>query len=54
MKCQILFSGENKKNVINLSSAVLAKRVVMVKDEGFVCSLQLQQQTTISKQTFST
>ena len=29
MKCQILFSGKNKKN-INLSSADLAQRVVMV------------------------
>ena len=31
MKCQILFSGENKKNIINLSSAELAKRVVKAK-----------------------
>ena len=32
MKCQNLFSGEkNKKNIINLSSAEFAKRVVMVK-----------------------
>ena len=34
MKCQILFSGKNKKqtnNIINLSSAELAKRVVKVK-----------------------
>ena len=30
MKCQILFSGKNRKN-INLSSAELAQRVVMVK-----------------------
>ena len=30
MKCQILFSGKNKKN-INLSSAELAQRVVKVK-----------------------
>ena len=30
MKCQILFSGKNKKNIINLSSAELAKRVVKV------------------------
>ena len=29
MKCQILFSGKNKKN-INLSSAEFAKTVVMV------------------------
>ena len=30
MKCQILFSGKNKINIINLSSAYLAKRVVKV------------------------
>ena len=32
MKCQILFSGKNKKNVINLSSAENAQRVVKVND----------------------
>ena len=31
MKCQILYSGKNKKNIINLSSAVLAKRMISVK-----------------------
>ena len=31
MKCQILFSGRNKKNIINLSSAELAQRVISVK-----------------------
>ena len=31
VKCQILFSGNNKKNIINLSYAKLAKRVVKVK-----------------------
>ena len=30
MNCQILFSGKNKKNITNLSSAELAHRVVMV------------------------
>ena len=30
MKCQILFSDENKKNIINLSSAEFAERVVKV------------------------
>ena len=34
MKYQILFSGENKKNVINLLSAELAQRVVKVKMGG--------------------
>ena len=31
MKCQILFSGKNKKNIINMSSAENAQRVVKVK-----------------------
>ena len=31
MKCQILVSGKNKKNIINLSSAENAQRVVKVK-----------------------
>ena len=30
MKCQILFFGKNKKNIINLSSAENAQRVVKV------------------------
>ena len=30
MKCQILFSGKNKKHIINLLSAENAERVVMV------------------------
>ena len=34
MKCHILFSGKNKKNIINLSSAENAQRVVKVKS-GF-------------------
>ena len=29
MKCQILFSGKNKKKITNLSSAELAKRVII-------------------------
>ena len=32
MKCQILFSGTNKKNIINLSSAENAQRVVKVNN----------------------
>ena len=31
MKCWILFSGKNKKNIINLLSVELAKSVVKVK-----------------------
>ena len=31
MKCQILFSGKNKKNIINWPSAENAQRVVKVK-----------------------
>ena len=32
MKCQILFSGKNKKNIINMPSAENAQRVVKVKE----------------------
>ena len=32
MKCQILFSGKNKKNITSLSSAELARQVVTVTD----------------------
>ena len=39
MKCQILFSGKNKKNTINLSSAELALRVVKVKHVGQLKSI---------------
>ena len=31
MKCQILFSGENKKNITNSLAANLAQRVAEVK-----------------------
>ena len=34
MKCQILVFGKNKKNIINLSSAENAQRVVKVKALG--------------------
>ena len=33
MKCQNLFSGKNKKDIINLSSAELAQTLVKVKKE---------------------
>ena len=36
MKCQNLFSGKNKKNIISLSSAELAQRVVIIKENGLV------------------
>ena len=32
MKCQSLFSGKNKKNIMSLSSAELAQRVVKIND----------------------
>ena len=35
MKCHILFSGKNKKNFTNLSSADLANRVVKFKQLCF-------------------
>ena len=31
MKCQILFPGKNKKNIINLSSAGFVREAVMIK-----------------------
>ena len=31
MKCQSLFSGENKKNIVNLSSVELAQTMVKAK-----------------------
>ena len=40
MKCQILFSGKNKKNIINLSSAENAQRVVKV-NKGLKMSLRI-------------
>ena len=40
MKCQILFSVKNKKNITNLSSAELAQRMVKVKDK--FCSYREQ------------
>ena len=35
MKCQFLFSGKNKKNIINLSSAEVAQIVVKAKQRSF-------------------
>ena len=32
MKCQILFSGKNKKNIINISYVELAERLIKVKE----------------------
>ena len=31
MKCQCMFSGKNKKNVVNLSSAEFVQSVVMAE-----------------------
>ena len=36
MKCQILYSGKNKENIVNLSSAELAQREVNIKVFFFV------------------
>ena len=36
LKCQILFSGKNMKNIINLLTAELAKIVVKVKSQPLV------------------
>ena len=37
MKCQSLFSGKNKKNIINLLSAEYVHRVVNAKKSVFFC-----------------
>ena len=42
MKCQILFFGKNKKNIINLSSAENAQRVVKVKTDLAIQKLDSQ------------
>ena len=36
MKCQILYSGINKKITINLSSAEFAQREVKINNMGFL------------------
>ena len=36
MKCPVLFFGKNKKNIINLSSAEFAQRVVKVKETSLL------------------
>ena len=42
MKCQILFSGKSKKNVINfLSSAENAQRVVKVKTQSKIVQYKI-------------
>ena len=39
MSCQSLFSGKNKKNIINLASAESTRRVVKVKSYCFTVTL---------------
>ena len=43
MKCQILFSGKNLKNITNLSSAEFVHRVVTVKDYLLIFIHELKQ-----------
>ena len=40
MKCQILFSGKNKKNIINLLSAENAQRVVKVNSLDSISNMR--------------
>ena len=42
MQCQSLFSGKNKKNIINLSSAEFAQRMVKVKDRSCGMSIGIK------------
>ena len=37
MKCRILFSGKNMKNIVNLLFAELAERVVKVNKGYHIC-----------------
>ena len=46
MKCQILFSGKNKKTITSLSSAEFANRVVEVKVNSSEFAAMPQNQTT--------
>ena len=41
MKCQILFSGKNKKSIIRLSSAEFTQRAVKVKITNAKALLQV-------------
>ena len=41
MKCQNLFSGKNKKNIINMASAELAHRVGTVNLQSLYTPVQL-------------
>ena len=45
MKCQSLFSGKNKKNIINLLSAEFAQRVVKVKQRSLCNNCNKDYQT---------
>ena len=47
MKCKILLSGKNKKkNIINLSSAELAQRMIKVKDPFLIETAALKSANT--------
>ena len=61
MKCQILFSEKNKKNIVNLLSTELAQSVVQVKDVSLWnvtvsldVKLSVQIRSTIITQSFGT
>ena len=54
MKCKNLFTGKNKKNIINLSAAVLAQRVVKVKTlRGIANSVDPDQTATSGSTLFA-
>ena len=42
MKCLILFSGKNDKNIVNLSSADFAESVLSVKNYLKTCHRAIQ------------
>ena len=52
MKCQTLFSGKNKKNIINLPSTENAHRVVKVNKPGTGVHFATQNVETVEFFTF--
>ena len=54
MKCQILFSGKNKKNIINLSFTGLSQRVVKLKPNQISFNVFISQVSAVTSDAVST
>ena len=48
MKCQILYSGENKKNIINLVSTELSQRIIKANITVYVFTVINSFQTFVT------